>query len=709
MMQESNAGGECKKQRSVDPGNLLIFVYVTVMVCLFLLGSVLQIDAASLEVDRELSPEEVQRGELLVIHDDGSFVPSPLLSQKVHIEVSGITARVKVEQHFTNAGEDWIEALYVFPLPDESGVDHLRLKVGGKVIVGMIQEKEKARATYEQAKKEGRKSSLLVQKRPNIFSSRVANIGPGESVVVEIEYQQSVAFDSGIFSLRFPMVVAPRYIPGKPLRPLGIEGAPIVMNSSGWGLNTDQVPDGSEITPSVDVNGEFPIPVQLAIDLAAGMPLLRVDSLYHGLEKEKLGDGHYRLRLSGEVVADRDFVLEWQPKKEAVPNAALFAENRDGNQYMLMMLMPPQIKAQKPLARELVFILDISGSMAGASIVQAKAAITLALERMLPQDKFNVIAFNNSSHPLFGVAQTADQHNIAQAQQFVAGLQANGGTEMQPALKLALDGSSHHERLRQVLFLTDGAVGNEAELLALITRRLGDSRLFTVGIGSAPNSYFMSRAATLGRGTYTYIGKGSEVQSKMMEVFGKIENPVLSDLAITVNGSEVEMEAYPSPLPDLYLGEPLIVALRSGWENSTLQVSGNLAGRPWQASVDTSTYGERAGIGALWGRKKIRSLMESQALGADKESVRKEVVATALSHHLVSKYTSLVAVDDSVSRPQERIAKSAMVKTHLPNGWQKNAVFAGGSQTGTSSSLKIVLGVFLLLLASLAGRKRMLW
>ncbi len=671
-----------------------------------------------------MRPDDVQRGELLVAMENGRLHPAPLLSQQVDITVSGITARVKVEQSFVNNDVNWINAVYVFPLPEESSVDHLRLRVGERLLEGRIMEKEEARKTHEKAKDEGKKSSLLVQNRPNIFTTEVANIGPGEEVTVEIEYQQTVHFADNVFSLRFPMVVAPRYIPGQPLmesaQPLEprevMESSeatesveqPMRMTSTGWAVDTDQVPDASQITPPVDLEGKTIIPVRLTIDLAAGIPLSRLESLYHGIESEEIGEGHYSIWLTDEIKADRDFVLEWQPENAGDAKAALFAETLGNDQYMLLMLMPPQKMAASPAPRELIFILDISGSMAGTSIIQAKAAIDLALSRLRPADYFNVIVFNNDAHALFSEAKQADQAHIDKARFYIDRIKADGGTEMKSALLLALDGSHQHETFRQVVFLTDGAVGNEDELLKIIVRRLGDSRLFTVGIGSAPNSYFMSRAATIGRGTFTYIGKYSEVTEKMMNLFTKLESPVLSDLKLELAGSELDIEGYPSPLPDLYMGEPLVLAVRTGWENVTLRLTGTSLGQPWETLVDTSTYGEREGIGALWARKKIRSQMESLALGGDGEKVRDEVVKTALKHHLVSKFTSLVAVDTVISKPgqsenemkiTEDAAVQVAVKTHLPQGWQAAAVFGGGSQTATPATLRMLVGISLLAMA----------
>ncbi len=710
MKQFYNEVKKNKASQLSDPGNLLLLIYVTAIICIVIVGVLVDVAGAMTGEEEAVRPENVKRGELLVVMDNGNLRPAPLMSQQVSMQISGITARVKVAQHFVNKDESWIEAVYVFPLPDESSIDHLRLRVGERLLEGQIMEKEEARKTHEKAKDEGKKSSLLVQNRPNIFTTKVANIGPREEVTVEIEYQQTVSFSDGVFSLRFPMVAGPRYIPGRPLSSLGdsveesVESVDhrVRITATGWAADTDQVPDASQLTPPVDLSGKVNIPVAMDIDLAAGIPLSRLESLYHGITSKEIGEGHYSIHLTGEIKADRDFVLEWQPEKAEDAQAALFAETFGGNQYMLLMLMPPQKIAESPVPREMIFILDVSGSMAGTSIVQAKSSISLALTKLRPSDHFNIIVFSNDTRALFNGAKPADQAHLQEANRYIDQIKADGGTEMKPALLLALDGSHQHERLRQVVFLTDGAVGNEDELLKIIAKRLGDSRLFTVGIGSAPNSYFMSRAAAMGRGTFSYIGKDTEVKEKMLALFTKLEHPVISNLHLDIAGSDKEIEGYPSPLPDLYLGEPLVLAIRTDWENASLRLTGTRLGNPWETIVDTVTYGKREGVGALWARKKIRSLMESLALGASSENeVREQVLKTALEHHLVSKYTSLVAVDSVVSRPKDAKVEPAAVKTHLPQGWQAAAVFGGGSQTATPAALRLLIGCSFLIMAAL--------
>ncbi len=694
---ETAMAGEKKSKKEDsywrDPGTVLILIYLSVIVLVFFAG----LESAGAQPGKVVTMDEVRQGELLVptLKGDG-FFPMPLLSQDVKISVSGMVARAVVNQHFVNKSDHWIEAVYVFPLPDESAVDHLRMRIGDRVIVGQIKEKQEAKAIYEKAKREGKKTSLLSQQRPNIFTSSVANIGPGEEIAIEIEYQQVVGFSNHIFSLRFPMVVGPRYIPGSPVAK---ESSKVSFDGGGWAADTDRVPDASQITPHVAAPGEPAInPVRLTVDLTAGFPLAGIDSLYHGVDVKKKAEGQYTVRFTGRVMADRDFVLEWEAKDKGKVNAALFSEDQGADRYMLLMLLPPgDSKTIEAVPREVIFILDTSGSMGGTSIVQAQKALDMAISHLQANDRFNVIEFNSKSHSLFPTSRPADPANIGIALNFVDGLVARGGTEIAPALRLALDGRDDHDRVRQVVFLTDGCVGNEDELFTLIKKRLGDSRLFTIGIGSAPNSYFMTRAASMGRGTYTYIGKVEEVKEKMTNLFVKLEHPVISDLILTSAAGDTEgMEIYPDPLPDLYDQEPVVVAIKADRKISGLHLSGLRAGKTWQVIVDTTHFANRPGIATLWARKKIRSEMESLHLGADKKQVRTTVLSTALAHHLVSQYTSLVAVEQKVSRPMDKKLAGTRLKTNLPKGWQYDKVFGGQAQTATPSDIWIILGCVLL-------------
>ncbi len=643
----------------------------------------------------QMEVEDAQRGSLILkLASGGVSVDAPLLYTDVKMKISGMSARVKVEQKFSNPGSEWVEGIYVFPLPEDSAVDRMRLRIGERIIEGEIREKEEAKREYEQARREGKRASLLSQERPNIFTTAVANIEPGGEVVVEIEYQQVLIYDSGLFGIRFPLVVGPRYIPGTPV---AVEESSRVQGG-GWAFNTDQVPDASRITPPVvDPAAGKVNPVSIGIELDAGFPLAAVESPYHAIEASVDEAGLHRIRLEeGNVAADRDFVLNWRPRLGSEPQAAFFSEQWEGENYGLLMVMPPSTDnaPTEVQGREMVFVIDTSGSMHGLSMQQAKAALAMALKRLGKGDRFNVIQFDDRTDALFPVAVPATSHNLKRALRYVSGLDADGGTEMLPALKLALDGRSETPLLRQVVFLTDGSVGNEEALFEVIKQRLGASRLFTVGIGSAPNSFFMTRAAEFGRGTFTYIGDVSEVKQKMSALFAKLESPMLTDIEADWAGAQVSM--WPGRIPDLYLGEPVILTLKTDRPLNQLVLKGKRSGREWQRQIQLNGGGVSSGIHALWARRKIADLMDQKVRGRDEREVRGEVVALALAHRLVSKYTSLVAVDKTPVRPLEADLASKQVPTNLPHGWSANKVFGQMPQTATPAPLLLLAGLLFL-------------
>jgi Ca-activated chloride channel family protein len=693
---------ENQDKRHLDPGILLMAAGLITAFALVVISLMFPAEAASSMAPRSASwikPSQVREGSLLFKSvSSGQYVLAPHIATDVIIEITGMVAFARVIQEFENPGEEWLEGVYVFPLPEDAAVSHLTMDVGDRVIEGIIKEKEEARKTYAAAKKEGRKTSLLEQERPNVFIMSVANIGPHEVIRVELQYQQTVRFDNGIFSLRFPTVVGPRYMPGQQT---GTESRFDEFALSGWAFATTEVPDASCSTPPGVEPGQDPVnQVSLEVILAPGFSLTRLQSLYHAVGVNKINAEKAVIRLNNTwAIADRDFVLEWAPAAEKIPRAALFAEEKGGAYFSYLMVMPPaeNIAMDHYIPREVVFIVDVSGSMDGPSIKQAKEALEYGVSRLQPEDRFNIITFNDSVDMLFSYPQTGSGDHIRKALHYIASLEAAGGTEIKPALYAALDGGSDLNRMRQVIFLTDGSVGNEQQLFQTVRERLGDSRLFTVGIGSAPNSYFMRNIAERGKGTFTYIGNVKEVKERMQELFLKLENPLLTDIRLS---GLYDAEMFPDPIPDLYLGEPVTLVARTEDAPAQFVLSGYFAGRYWETEINAKAAGGSEGISILWARQKIQSLLDSLDAGADSEEVRNNVIATALQHHLVSKYTSLVAVDVTPSRPEHENLNAKMAKTNLPKGWQYNKVLSL-PQTATVSGLCLFLGGLALALSAI--------
>ncbi|WP_430650213.1 marine proteobacterial sortase target protein [Bradyrhizobium lablabi] len=621
-----------------------------------------------------LKPGDARAGSLLLKIDEG-YADASRLGVDVDLTVSGPTVRARVTQIFRNPSKDWVEAIYVYPLPAGGAVDSLKMVIGDRVVVGDIKERQQAKAIYEQAKQSGHKAALTEQERPNLFTNSVANIGPGETVLVQIEYQEPVAQSGDEFSLRVPMVVAPRYNP-----------APVVQSvdfkpDGGWGsAKSDPVPDRDRISPEVlDPATNAPVnPTRITVRLQAGFPLGEVRSHHHTIKTEKPDASTSIIRLAeGPVPADRDFELTWKPAAEKAPSVGLFREHVGNSDYLLAFVTPPSVEQaqQKPMPREVIFVIDNSGSMGGVSIIQAKASLTYALGRLQPNDRFNVIRFDHTMDVLFPSAVPADKEHLGQATSFVGALQANGGTEMVPAMRAALsDNSGDAGYVRQVVFLTDGAIGNEQQLFETISALRGRSRVFMVGIGSAPNTYLMTRAAELGRGTFTHIGAVEQVEERMRGLFAKLENPAVTNL--TAKFSDATVDITPVAIPDVYRDEPLVLAAKLDKLAGTVEIKGRIGDRHWTVTLPLANAAEGKGLSKLWARRKIADAEVARTTRqASPEDADKAILALALEHQLVTRLTSLVAVDKTPSRPQGEPLKVSELPINLPAGWDFEKVF----------------------------------
>ncbi len=618
-----------------------------------------------------VTPDDMHTGALLLkTTDGGKFLEAPRLKTDVAITVTGPTARAVITQRFENPSDKWVEGVYVYPLPQNSAVDTLKMQVGDKFLEGKVKERVEARQIYEKAAAEGYKASLIEQQRPNMFTNSVANIGPHETIVVQIEYQEAVKLDGDKFQLRVPLVVGPRYIPpsGEPLL-VGYTDESVIV------ATPTVVKDADKITPPVIHPRYGKInPVSLSVKLKAGVSLAAVESAYHSAKIERPDAQSATVTIDGNVPADRDFVLNWKVAANAIPQATLFRETIGTDNYYLAMIVPPAGTAKVRQPRETIFVIDNSGSMAGESMRQAKAALLLGLTKLRPGDKFNVIRFDDTFDVLFKSAVPANEANVKVATNFVSGLDANGGTEIYAALQAALADLTPTDKahLRQVIFLTDGAVGNEEQVLAEIGKSLGRSRLFTVGIGSAPNSYLMEHIAAQGRGTFTHIGSESEVVARMAELFNKLESPVMTDLRVA---DGVKLETSPNPIPDLYAGEPVVLTAVTGSQSGKVNITGRMGSTPWSTTLDLSTAVDGKGVSKLWARSRITSIESTRYKGANEGDIDVAVLKVALDHHLVSRLTSLVAVDVTPSRPVGELLSSHEMPTNLPHGWNFEKVF----------------------------------
>ena len=665
---------------------LLESLTVTLMaMALALLGSVTFARASGEPAPTQLAlvtPGDMHSGALLLKStDEGRYVEAPRVATDADISVSGPTLRARITQIFHNPTKGWVEGVYVYPLPDGAAIDTLKMVIGKRVVVGDIKKREEARVIYEQAKAEGKKASLVEEERPNMFTNSVANIGPGETVVVQIEYQEPVRQADGKFSLRLPLVVAPRYHPLSEVQ----QTVDFKPGIGGWGeaAEAGQPAGAFKDPPVLDPRVNAPVnPVSITVRLQAGFDLGEVTSSFHPVKVEAPTPQSRLVTLAeGVVPADKDFELVWQPAATKAPSVGLFTEKVDGGDYLLAFVTPPPLTQgdAAPRPREVTFVIDNSGSMSGTSMSQAKASLVYALSRLKPSDRFNVIRFDDTMDKLFDDTVPADEDHLAKAHSFVGALEARGGTEMIPPMKAALTDPRPGDQayVRQVVFLTDGGISNEQELFSTITSMRGRSRVFMVGIGSAPNSFLMTRAAELGRGTFTQVGTVDQVKERMQTLFDKLENPVVTGLSATFSAAQAD--ATPAILPDIYRGEPLVLAAKLDTLKGSVEIRGMVGERPWSVTLPLDKAAPGQGLSKLWARRKIDDAEVAQMMQTiTQDEADKRILALALQHHLVTRLTSLVAVDKAPSRPADAVLTRADVPLNLPAGWDFDKVFGPG-------------------------------
>ncbi|WP_165727605.1 marine proteobacterial sortase target protein [Pseudoalteromonas sp. 31A1] len=612
--------------------------------------------------------------------------PAIILKSDANMTLTGLINHVVATQTYQNENPFAVNARYVFPLPDESAVHAMTMRIGERVIKGQIDKKVEAEKKYEEAKKAGKQAALVRQQRANMFITNVANIGPGEQVIIELEYQEIIDYSSGTFAIRFPTTITPRYhaISGEvevntqhqthvtPLPTGWLSPVYSIQNITQNSTQTDNVPSSK---------------FSLNIDIDVGLELVDINSKFHNVDVQNTAFGQYKIALNETNAVNRDFVLEFKPLQKEQAQAAFFTQQfENGDRYGLAMLMPPgdHFTQTQRLPREMVFVVDTSGSMHGQSMEQAKKALFYALSLLDSDDSFNIIGFDNIVTPMSDKPLIASDFNLRRAERFIYSLEADGGTEIQGALNAVLDGSEFDGFVRQVVFLTDGSVSNEDALFKNIQSKLGDSRLFTVGIGSAPNSFFMRRAADIGKGSFTFIGSTSEVQPKMQQLFDKLAHPAITNLALS-DESGNNLDFWPSPLPDLYFGEPIMVAIKLNNAKSVV-LAGQTAQGPLSIKLSTQNSSSAQGIAKLWARQKIKSLL----LYNEQNTVKDEVQELALTHQLLSPFTAFIAIEQT--QIKEVAEQTAQATNAVPQGMAMRL-----PQTDGQSRLHILLGCILLL------------
>lgn len=604
----------------------------------------------------------------------------PLKHTDVKAKIAGNVSRVEVTQTFENPFQESLEAVYVFPLPDEAAVDDLEIKIGDRTIKGDIKKREEAQEIYERARKEGRTAGLLEQERDNIFTQSLANIKPGEQINVTIRYSDRLKFAGGDYEFVFPMVVGPRYIPGTPI------------NGSG---DTDRVPDASRITPPVLKPGTrsgHDIGVTVAID--AGVPVQEVHSPSHQIRTQRNGQ-LIQVQLGGEdTIPNKDLILRYRVSSNQTQSTVLTQSDQKGGHFAVYLIPSMEYRTNEIVPKDVVFLMDTSGSQAGDPLLKSQELMRRFINGLNSNDTFTIIDFANTTTQLSPAPLPNTPENRTKAINYINQLDANGGTELLNGIRAVLNfPAAESGRLRSVVLLTDGYIGNENEVIAEVQRQLKPgNRLYSFGVGSSVNRFLLDRLAEVGRGTSEIIRQDEPTQEVAEQFFRQINNPVLMNIQVdwigrpAIVGNTVP-EIYPLSPPDLFANQPLVLfGLQKNRNSGSLHITGTAAGgKRYEKTLNVNfdSSGNPA-VAQLWGRAKIKNLM-NQMFGGETKSGVEAVTNTALAYRLLSQYTAFVAVSDEVRVDPDGTRRRVQVPLELPQGVGYEKIFGEDYSSATTA------------------------
>jgi Ca-activated chloride channel family protein len=617
-------------------------------------------------------------GGMYVQTPDRQQQPFTLTNTDVKGKISGNISRVEVTQTFQNPYDKPLEAIYVFPLPDQAAVDDMEIKIGDRVIKGNIKKREEAKEIYERARQEGRTAGLLEQERDNIFTQSLANIKPNEQIKVTIRYTESLKFEQGDYEFVFPMVVGPRYITGQAIDPQG---------------NTIQVPDASRITPPVlrpETRSGNDINVSLQID--AGVPIRNLYSTSHRLDIKNNGANNgenngennsetVELQLAkGDNIPNKDLIVRYKVSGDRTAPTVLTTTTDQGAHFATYLIPAIAYRPDQIVPKDVVFLMDTSGSQSGDPIVKSQELMRRFINGLNPNDTFTIIDFSNTTRQLSSYPLPNTAANRQKAMRYIDQVDANGGTELMNGINavtkfpVASDG-----RLRSIVLITDGYIGNDNEVIAAVQKNLkSGNRLYSFGVGSSVNRYLLERVAEVGRGTARVVRQDEPTATVAEKFFRQINNPVLTNIQVKWEGDGAAPEIYPSNAPDLFAEQPLVLfGKKSDRANGKLKITGIAAGgERYEQILDVNFGGVNSnlGIAQLWGRARIKDLM-NQMFGGEVKSLVDAVTQTALNYRLLSQYTAFVAVSEEVRVNPEGGKVTVQVPVELPEGVSYDGIF----------------------------------
>ena len=586
--------------------------------------------------------EEILSPYFFVQSEDPSIDPFPLLETKAKVGIAGVIAAIELTQVYKNEGNRTIEAIYCFPLGTKSAIYAMRMRIGNRVIEAKIEERAAAKRIYEQAKDEGKVASLLEQERPNVFQMKVANIMPGDRIEVRVNYTELLVPEKGIYEFVFPTVVGPRYSDKK---------AENAKDHDTW-LKTPYLHEGQQPPYTFDITAT----------LRTGIPLSNVSVPSHEVIVQQERDrAEIKLAPEDKKGGNKDFILRYTLQGERIHTGLLLYPGEEENFFLLMLQPPKNVTPSSVPPREYVFIVDVSGSMHGFPLEVSKILIKGIIENLRRKDYFNILFFAGGSEVLSPHPLRATQENKRKAIAMLKGKQGGGGTQILPALQRALSLEKEKGLSRIIVTATDGYVAVEKEAFDLIRENLNEANFFAFGIGSSVNRYLIEGMARAGRGE-PFMATNQREASQAADRFAEyIKSPLLTDIEVALQGFDA-YDVEPPTLPDLFAQRPLILFGKYKQAKGKIVVSGETFRGNYKKAIAVSTHLEDEGNTALrylWARERIARLDDYGKIGVE---VKEEVTELGLQYHLMTQYTSFVAVDTIVRDTGEVVT----VKQPLP-------------------------------------------
>ncbi|BAY29513.1 hypothetical protein NIES2107_13560 [Nostoc carneum NIES-2107] len=622
---------------------------------------------------------ERQAGGLYIQTSNQQQIAFPLKHTEVQAQVAGNISRVEVTQSFKNPFTTTLEAVYIFPLPDEAAVDDMLIRIGDRTIQGSIKKRQEAQQIYEQAKKQGQTAGLLEQERDNIFTQSLANIKPGEQIDVIIRYTESLQFTAGNYEFVFPMVVGPRYIPGTIIEDNtqggGSAAAPMLQNQ-----DTDLVPDASRLNaPILPAGTRSHHDINVTVEIDAGVEIQDISSPSHQIQIAYEGQ-RVKVKLAGgDTIPNKDLILRYQVASKSTQATVLSQNDERGGHFAVYLIPAVQYRPEQMVPKDMVFLIDTSGSQSGAPLMQCQELMRRFINGLNPDDTFSIIDFSDTTQQLSPVPLPNTPQNRALAINYINQLNAGGGTEMLRGIRAVLNFPvTDPGRLRSIVLLTDGYIGNENQILAEVQRQLKPgTRLYSFGAGSSVNRFLLNRIAELGRGMARVIRYDESTDQVVEKFFRQINNPVLANINLQWEGNGASPVMYPSTPPDLFAEQPLVLFGRKPDSRAgKLHITGIAAGGTrYQHTfqLDFTATGNPA-IAQLWGRSRIKDLMNQMVSGETKLGIE-AVTDTALTYQLLSQYTAFVAVSDDVRVNPSEASVSVQVPVEMPEGISYEGIF----------------------------------